>query len=170
MNAARETVSLLPDRVSAQPWARLPTKPLDQGGRSSRLAVCFDGSDGGFMTIMIAAKGDRFTLRLQVVEVRPLLDGDQDPRLAEILVDGRLVRFGMAESEWRAATRTTLTTLATCNYDDLVQALLQGRELAARLDGRRFTARLDNLRPLLADALREVCDPDHLPLSRWLMD
>jgi hypothetical protein len=168
MTAIQASLSCLPDRASTQPWARLPTKTLEQGGRTGRLAVCFDGPEGGFMTIMVAAKGDRFTLRLQVVEVRPIMDGDQDPRLGRIVIDGRTVRLGMAESEWRDATRTTLTTLSTCNYDDLVQALLQGRELALALDGRRFTVRLDNLRPLLVDALREVCDPERLPLARWL--
>jgi hypothetical protein len=169
-NAVHAILSSLPDRRSGQPWARLPTKTLRNGGRTGRLAVCFDGGDGGFMTIMIAAKDDRFTLRFQVVEVRPILDGDQDPRLGQILVDGRTIRLGLAETEWRHATRTTLTTLSTSSYDELVQALLRGRELTLRLDGRSFTVGLDNLRGLLADALREVCDPQLLPVSRWLTD
>ncbi|MEK0084337.1 hypothetical protein [Benzoatithermus flavus] len=168
MNVVHGSLSSLPDRVSGQLWARLPTRTLGQGGRIGRLAICFEGGEGGFLSITVAAKGDRFTLRLQIVEIRPIGDGEQDPRLGQIVIDGRTVRFGLATSEWRKASGTTLTTLATCNYDALVQALLNGRELEVRLDGRRFTVGLDSLRRLLADALREVCDPERLPLSRWL--
>lgn len=170
MNVVRGSLSSLSDRVSGQLWARLPTRTLGQGGRVGRLAVCFDGGEGGFLSITVAAKDDRFTLRFQIVEIRPIGDGEQDPRLGQIVVDGRTVRFGLATSEWRKASRTTLTTLTTCNYDALVQALLGGRELEVRLDGRSFTAGLVSLRGLLADALREVCDPERLPLSRWLAD
>jgi hypothetical protein len=170
MDTGRASPSSPPDRTSGQCWTRLPTRQLGNGTRTSRLAVGFDDGDGGFLALVVAARGDRFTLGVQLVEVRPVLDGEQDPRLGQILIDGRTRRFGLARTAWRSTTRTTLTTLLTCDHDLLVQALLRGRLLVVTLEGRRFRAALGSLREPLADALRDVCDPEQLPLARWLAD
>jgi hypothetical protein len=173
MNTGSTGLTSLPDRTTMQRWASLPTRRLGNGARVSRLAVCLDGAEGGLMTVVVTAWGNRLALSFQLVEIRPVLDGEQDPRLGQILIDRQLTRltcFGLAETVWRATTRTTLTTLVTSDHDMLVPALLQGQLLIVRIEGRSFSAALGNLRALLIDALREVCDPKQFPLTRWLAD
>jgi hypothetical protein len=80
---ASATPAPLPDCTSGQRWARLPTKQLPDGGRTGRLAVRFDGRDSGFLALVIAARFDRLVLNFQVVEPRPMLDSEHDPRSAK---------------------------------------------------------------------------------------
>jgi hypothetical protein len=160
----------LPDRSSSQRWLRLPIRQLPGGGRAGRLAMRFDDQGGGFLALVIAAKANRFALTFQVVEPRPVMAGEHDPRLGQVLIDGRTVRFGLVETLWRSATRTTLTTFTARQYDGLFPALLCGQDLVLRTNGRSFDVRLDNLRGPLADALRAVVDPQQLPLARWLSE
>ena len=157
MGTGSASLSSLPDRTTMQRWTRLPTRRLGDGIRASRLAICFDGAEGGFMAVVITAWGNRLMLGFQLVEVRPVLDGEQDPRLGQILIDDQLTRFGLAETVWRSTTQTTLTTLSTGDHDLLLQALLRGQFLVVRIEGRSFSTALGNLRELLIDALREVC-------------
>jgi hypothetical protein len=169
MDTGRTSASLLPDRNSGQPWTRLPTQQRADGTRTSRLAACFDAG-GGFLAVVLAARGNRFRLGFQLVEVRSILDGEHDPRLGRILLDGRTVRFGLGRTVWRTTTRTTLTTLSMGDPDLLVQPLLRSHFLLVRIEERGFGAALASLREPLAEALREVCDPAQLPLGRWLAD
>ena len=170
MDTGRASPSSLPDRWSGQPWTRLPTRQRADGTRTGRLAACFDDGVGDFMAVVIAARGDRFGLGLQLVEHRSIGEGEQDPRLGRILLDDRTVRFGLTRTAWRSITWTTVTTLATCHPDQLIQPLLRGRSLVVRIEEGGFGAALAGVRELLADALREVCDPEQLPLARWLAD
>jgi hypothetical protein len=170
MDTGRASASSLPDRNSGQPWTRLPTQQRADGTRTSRLAACFNDGGGGFLAVVLAARGNRFRLGFQLVEVRSILDGEHDPRLGRILLDGRTVRFGLARTVRRNTTRTTLTTLSTSDPDLLVQPLLRSHFLLVRIEERGFGAALASLREPLTEALREVCDPAQLPLGRWLAD
>jgi hypothetical protein len=170
MDTGGASPSSRPDRGSGQRWTRLLTWQRADGTRTSRLAACFDDGAGGFIAVTIAAQGDQFRLGFQLVEIRSIADGEQDPRLGRILIDGRTMRFGLARTMWRSATGTTWTTLATGDPDQLVQPLRRGRSLVVGIEERGFGAALASLREPLADALREVCDPAQLPLARWLAD
>jgi hypothetical protein len=160
-------MSPLPDRVSGQHWM-LPTRRFADGSRTGRVVVRFDGQGGWFLALMAAARASWFALSFQVVEPHPLADVEHDPRLGQVLIDGRTIRFGLMTTLWRRASWATVSTFAPQDLDGLVRALLRGHDLALRLQERSVVVRLNNFHGLFADALREMADPKRLPLARWL--
>jgi hypothetical protein len=159
MSTAAPALAPLPARTSRRPWVGLPTRQLHDGWRAYRLAARLDDGQAGFLAVVIAAKGGQRHLRFQVVEARPLRRGEQEPRLGEILVGGRIVGFGLADTGWRGSIRATVTSLASCDSGTVLAALLDGGQLALRIEGRRFAAGPGNLPALLAGLLQEVGGP-----------
>jgi hypothetical protein len=150
-------------RCSDDPWFLLPVLPLADGGRARRIGARVGVDD--LLSIVLTSSGPLLGISFELAERRGGIDHATDPRLGRILVDGRTVRLGLVSTVQRSLTFTALSAEAE---ERLIRALRRGRKLQFCFAERAIEACLSTLARPLELALRSVCDPERIPLERWL--
>jgi hypothetical protein len=148
---------------TAGPWHLLPTLGLSDGGRARRLNALF--SEHELLSVVLTTSGKVLGVSFELVERRAAADHAPDPRLGRVTVDGRTLCFGLVETSRGALTFSALSTEAD---DRLVLGLRHGETLLFEFAERVVQASLATFASPFATALRSVCDPNAIPVRRWL--
>jgi hypothetical protein len=152
------------DRLTAGGWARLPRIELADGGHAARLFAPLGGR-GDMLSIVLCATGGQLAITFEVVERRPLVACELDPRLGQVRIDGRTVALGLVLT---SRTRLTYTNLSVIADRSLIRTLRHGERLGFLAGDRYVEAELATFREPFVTALRGICDPRLLPIARWL--